>query len=125
MNLEIKAVYFVKLEESDPEIYNPVAIKPTFNENKHLAFWEDTSEKGKVIYYTEKFFDSVSEKEIKNGQIPQKISIIANDQKKYSLLYLTKQIYDENVKTQVYNPLDFENDSEVQKYYLETDFSGY
>lgn len=112
MALSIDAVYYV---ESTTDM-NPIAIRPKFEKN--VASWEDTS-RGKTLHFKNMEWGSKKEK------IPNTVSLILENNETVRFLFLTKKIFDEKVKTLVSGPLEFDNDQQVQNYYLQENFTVY
>lgn len=98
--------YYVEAPKDYPT--NPVAIRPKVQGD--IILWEDTS-RGKTLRV----------QEIKES--PNRIDITTKDGLTYSLILLTKDLYDKKVKDRVMLPPSFKTDQEVQEFYLKTDFS--
>lgn len=124
--ISIKGVYF--LESANPH-FNPIAIRVKIHP-PHFIVWEDTNhERG--FQFSKILFDghpplSTLPKEIQGDEIPQTIEATSETGELYKLVKLTVKIFNQKLKNRVAGgkSLDFKEDSELQEYYLTTNFSA-
>ncbi|MCH9609205.1 MAG: hypothetical protein S4CHLAM45_04280 [Chlamydiales bacterium] len=111
------AVYFVSY--NDPKLrLDPIAIRPTFE--SHHVIWEDT---GRGTSLNLKKINISSES--KKAKSPEKIEIETKNGKHITLTKMTLNLFNEQVRNQAAGNPDFHSDSELQEYYLNTNFDYY
>lgn len=109
-----EAVYYVNSPDVSLEV-NPIGIRPHIGKDK--VWWDDTNPtRGRSF--------RVKKVDIKGADNPpKKIELITDEGKKVTLLYLTLEVYNQNVRDKVVGNINFNTNEEVQKFYLTTDFS--
>jgi|GEM_PF-4888567 len=117
----IPGVYYL---ETQNEGMNPIAIRPEITPPLYFS-WEDTSN-GRTLRLSQIFLDDNElDSRITLNQIPKKIEITSIKGDRYQFIKLTKKIFDEKLKDFVAGggSLNFEDDKQVQDYYLKTHFT--
>jgi hypothetical protein len=109
-------VYYVEPSSAGP--FNPVAIRPTIDEQEKTIYWEDTS-RGTSCRYT-KIHITLPSSDTTN-QTPVKIQVTTS-RGDVILQKLTLDIYNKYVKDRVAGRPTFHYDEEVRDYYLQTEF---
>ena len=113
----IDAVYFVSCD--DPKLrLDPIAIRPTFESLQ--VMWEDTGP-GTILDMKKSNISSESKK----AKLPEKIKIETDDGKHITLIKMTLNLFNKHVRNQAAGNPDFHSDSELQEYYLNTNFDYY
>jgi len=112
----LEGVYYV---DSPDMAVGHIAIRPTFTEKQ--ATWDDTSN-GMVVH-----LDNSSSlwKQLKNrtpNSLLDRIDIVFQKNKTITLQYLTLDVFNKKLKSQVVGSPTFSNTEELQHYYLTTDF---
>ena len=102
-------VYFV--QSTDDPAANPVAIRPAVYENR--IEWGDTAH-GKVLVGAH--VDNLAD--VAGQAAPDVIKITARDQKHYTLIKLTLEIYNKSVRDIVAEKPEFPTTEALQKHYL-------
>lgn len=114
----INGVYY--LESGNPHT-NPIAIRPEFTPPDYIS-WKDTSH-GRILHVKHVFLDGT---EIKEAlvKLPERMQIESSSGEIYQLVKLTKDIFDKKLRQRVAggDSLSFNNDQEVQEYYLKANF---
>jgi hypothetical protein len=117
-SIQFRGVYF--LESKNPNM-NPIAIRPAATPPDYVS-WEDTGH-GRIIRFSKILVDG---KEIQDQptEIPERIEITGQNGQVYQLVKLTLPIFNEKLKHVVAGggSLNFNNDEELQEYYLKADF---
>lgn len=113
----IEAVYFVSCNDSNL-LLDPIAIRPTFESS--CVMWEDTGP-GTVVDIKK----SDIEFESKKAKIPEKIEIETDKGQHIILTKMTLALFNKNVKKQAAGNPEFHSSSDLQKYYLNTNFDYY
>lgn len=118
--MNVSAVYFVRNTIDYP--INPIAIRPKFFFETQRIEWEDTS-RGKNVAYSSISFGDISKEDARQGEIPKVIEIVTENGL-ISLIFLTIRVFNQYVRSDVAigDSLVFENDEEIQRYYLNTIF---
>jgi len=116
--IELGGVYY--LESQNPNM-NPIAIRVEITPPNYVS-WEDTSH-GRVVRFSKLLVDGREIQE-KPEKAPERIEAVDMDGNKYILVKLTTQIFNEKLKKFVAGgeSLNFNNDQELQDYYLKADF---
>ena len=116
--IKLGGVYY--LESQNPNM-NPIAIRAEITPPNYVS-WEDTSH-GRVVRFSKMLVDGREIQE-KPEKVPEKIEVVDMDGNKYILVKLTTQIFNEKLKKFVAGgeSLNFNNDKELQDYYLTADF---
>jgi hypothetical protein len=116
----LDGVYY--LESQNPSM-NPIAIRPGVSPPDYIS-WEDTSN-GRILHASKILLDG-QELVNKPSALPNRIEIISSSGETYKLIKLTKQIFENKLKTSVAggDKLHFQNDQEIQEYFLKTNFEG-
>lgn len=117
--VQLRGVYY--MESQNPNM-NPIAIRPGLTPPDYVA-WEDTGN-GRIVRFSKILFDGQEPETIAPDRIPEKIEITSQDGNDYKLVKLTIQIFNEKLKNIVAGgaSLNFNNDQELQEYYLKADF---
>jgi len=113
----LEGVYY--LESENPNM-NPIAVRPQIHAPDYVG-WEDTSH-GRVVRFSKILVDG---HEIRpNEKLPEKIEVVDTNGITYVLVKLTTKIFNEKLKKIVAGgeSLNFNNDKELQDFYLKTDF---
>jgi hypothetical protein len=105
-------VYYV---ESEDTLVNLIAICPEVYDSR--IQWQDTS-KGKVVALRKITLDEQDP----YTDLPNIIHVESIDGRKYTLIKLTIDIYNDKVMEQVVGQPTFKSTEEVQKFYLSSDF---
>jgi len=120
--IKLNGVYYVESSSSEHP-YNPLAIRPKFikargQQEERRCEWEDTGRGGYLFY--QKVVPSSLESE--NPQLlPREFTLIAKDGALVKFVLLTTDLFKQKVNA--YGNLEFNNDKDLQDYYLKKEFT--
>ncbi|CRX37545.1 hypothetical protein [Estrella lausannensis] len=108
---------------------NPLAIRPTLFQN--TISWGDTSRGTskkieKIVFVPESSNPLLSTgSDTSDREVPEAIHILTLEGEQLSLIRLTLQVYNENVRDRVAGKPVFQSDKEVRDHFLKTNFDLY
>ena len=115
--VSLEGVYYV---ESPDRRLGHIAIRPKFREQD--VEWDDTSTGMSMCLDPTSHHWEQLKSQAPNSRL-EKIALVYNKQKKQiTLRYLTLELYNEKLKSNVASSPSFSSTEELQKYYLSTDF---
>lgn len=113
----VEAVYFVSCD--DPKLrLDPIAIRPTFESSR--VMWEDTGP-GTILDMKKSNISSESKK----AKLPEEITIEMDNGKHITLTKMTINLFNKHIRERAAGNPDFHSDSDLQEYYLNTNFDYY
>lgn len=113
----VEAVYFVSSDDPNLQL-DPIAIRPTFESRR--VMWEDTGP-GTILDMKKSNISSESKK----AKLPEKIKVETENGKHITLTKMTLKVFNKQVRNQTAGNPDFHSTSDLQEYYLNTNFDYY
>jgi hypothetical protein len=114
-------VYYVQTNENPTIRLGPLAIKPYTNNRNDIIKWTTTSPSFPGVSLK---IENISILPLNEGSFSQKINVNTKNGDHIELIPLTMSIYNEKVRNRLFNSLDFDNEKDLQDYFLNSNFKA-
>lgn len=117
-------VFYVSEASSDQQEELSIAIRPKVEPENRIS-WEDNGGHSRIVDFRRWSDLNINWKDYQSHptKIPKKFTVVDLDHKKtYTLAMLTLEIYNQKFKDSVCKSPTFENDKDLQEFFLNSSF---